>query len=121
MKTSELAKYVLYRTPILQRMMAPSYDYKISPGQLATLIDLIVKTRDCGGIVVEIGVAQGLTSCFILEHMKTTNDPRKVYFFDTFNGFTKDSVKYETEIRGKTNYLYDSFRYGDDQRFERNL
>ncbi len=121
MRLSEIAKYVVYRTPILRALMAPSYDYKVSPGQLAAIIDLIDDTREVGGVVVEIGVAKGQTSTFILEHMRTTGDDRKVVFVDTFNGFTEDSVRYETERRGKTITLYDSFRYGHDELFRRNL
>jgi O-methyltransferase len=101
--------------------MAPTYKYKISPGQIAALINLINDTRKSGGVVVEIGVAQGDTSAFILEHMRTTGDSRNVFFFDTFEGFTSDSIEYEVKRRGKSAAFFDKFRYGDEGIFCKNL
>ncbi len=95
MRMIEAIKYGVYRTPLLQRLMAPSYRYKISPGQLSAIVELINSTRGTAGAVVEIGVAHGDTSVFILEHLKTTGDPRKPYLVDTFEGFTQESVQHE--------------------------
>lgn len=121
MLAREIIKYAVYRTPILRKAMAPAYKYKVSPGQIAALINLINDTRESGGAVVEIGVAQGDTSVFILEHMRTTGDSRKVYFFDTFAGFTAESVDYEINRRGKSAALFDKFKYGDEPLFRKNL
>lgn len=116
-----LIKYVLYRAPILSKVMAPRYNYKVNPGQIAALINLINDTRDSGGVIVEIGVAKGDTSAFILEHMKTTDDLRKVYFFDTFEGFTAESINYEVNVRGKSPVFFNAFKYGNEAIFRRNL
>jgi hypothetical protein len=121
MRIREAIKYGVYRAPLLRRLMMPSYPYKISPGQLGALIELINATRDTDGAIVEIGVAQGDTSVFILEHLKTTGDRRKGYFFDTFQGFTQESVKHELDVRGKTEKHYDAFSYGDENIFKKNL
>jgi O-methyltransferase len=74
-----------------------------------------------GGAIVEIGVAQGDTSVFLLEHLKTTGDKRKAYFFDTFSGFTVDAIKYEIGQRGKPQKPYDAFKYGNELSFQKNL
>jgi hypothetical protein len=117
----EIIKYAVYRTPILRKAMAPTYKYKISPGQIAALINLINDTRESEGVIVEIGVAQGDTSVFILEHMRTTGDSRKVFLFDTFDGFTSESIEYEINLRGKSAAFFDKFRYGSEAIFSKNL
>ena len=42
--------------------MAPSYPYKINPGQLAAMVELIDSTRSSGAAVAEIGVALPLVA-----------------------------------------------------------
>lgn len=121
MNLRERAKYVVYRTPVLRRTMAPSYPYKVNPGQLAAMVNLIDATRGTGAAVAEVGVAQGDTSMFLLEHLRTTQDERPLYLLDTFEGFTTDSVAVEVQKRGKAEREYDKFRYGDEARFVRNL
>jgi O-methyltransferase len=101
--------------------MSPRYKYKINPGQIAALINLINDTRAGDGAVVEIGVAQGDTSTFILEHMRTTDDSRPVYLMDTFSGFTEESIEHEVKVRGKAASPYAAFRYGDEELFRKSL
>jgi O-methyltransferase len=101
--------------------MAPKYPYKVNPAQLCAMLKFIDATRTSGGVIAEIGVAQGGTSTFILEHLKTTGDDRTLLLFDTFSGFTYDSIDYEVSVRGKSRAAYDSFRYGDEVRFRENL
>ncbi len=101
--------------------MAPAYPYKLNPGQLRAMLDLVDGTREQGGSVAEIGVAQGDTSVFLLEHMRTTDDPRHLFLFDTFGGFTPVSIEVEVSDRGKPAAAYEAFRYGDEKRFARNL
>lgn len=121
MSLIETVKYAVYRTPGLNRFMAPKYPYKINPGQLTAMIGLIDATRESGAAVAEIGVAQGDTSTFLLEHMRTVEDSRALLLFDTFAGFTDDSIDHEVSKRGKPRSEYDKFRYGDEERFQRNL
>lgn len=121
MKLSELGKWLTYRLPGTNRLMAPDYPYKINPGQLGAMLSLIDATRDAGGAVIEIGVAQGDSSVFFLEHLLTTGDPRPLWLFDTFAGFTPASIQHETSARGKAGDEYDRFRYGSEQQFRKNL
>lgn len=118
----EATKYLAYRAPLISRSMRPNYKYKIDPGQLSTLAHLIDRTREVGGAIVEIGVAQGFTSAYLLEHLRTTGDPRKLLLFDTFAGFTKDSIDHELHERGKANTgVYGLFRYGSEEVLRKNL
>jgi hypothetical protein len=117
----EAIKYAVYRTPVVDRLMAPSYPYGLNPGQLTAMVDLIESTRGSGAAVAEIGVAKGDTSLFLLEHLRTRDDDRTLLLFDTFSGFTPESIHHETANRGKSSSSYDKFRYGDEARFQRNL
>lgn len=121
MRVREVLKSVAYKTPLVRRVALPRYRYKIAPAQLAFLCDGIDRSRDVSGCVMEVGVARGETSAFILEHMRTTGDNRPVYFLDTFSGFTEESVQHEMKARGKTGEMLDSFRYGDMAIFENGL
>ncbi|BBX68080.1 TylF/MycF/NovP-related O-methyltransferase [Mycolicibacterium psychrotolerans] len=117
----EAAKFTVYRTPVLNRLMSPQYPYKLDPGELCAMVGFIDATRGTGAAVVEIGVAQGDTSVFLLEHLKTTGDDRTVHLFDTFAGFTETSLDHEVQARGKKRTELDKFRYGDEARFNANL
>lgn len=117
----ESVKYVVYRTPVVGKAMSPAYPYKINPGQLAAMVDLIENSRAAGGAVIEIGVAQGDTSVFLLEHLTTVGDDRDLLLFDTFSGFTESSIEVEVERRGKKRADYDKFRYGDEDIFRKRL
>ena len=121
MNLAETLKYALYRTPVVRRAMAPRFPYKITPGQLAALINLIDETAESGSAVVEIGVARGDTSAFLLEHLRVSGADRPVLFVDTFSGFTPESIDVEVEGRGKQRSAYDAFRYGDAGRFTQDL
>ena len=119
MRPAELAKYVVYRAPLLSRLMRPSYRYKIDPAQLAAMVGLIDSTPE--GAVIEIGVAQGDTSVFLMEHLRTTGDHRPLLLFDTFSGFTPASIEIEVAERGKPRVDFDRFRYTDEAILRRNL
>jgi hypothetical protein len=121
LQLTEAAKWAIYRTPVLHRLMAPVYPYKVSPGELAAMVDLIEATRGTGEAIAEVGVAKGDTSVFLLEHLRWRGDDRPLLLFDTFTGFTAESTTYEVGRLGKQADAYDKFRYGDQGRFERNL
>ena len=97
--------------------MTKKYPYKIDPYQLVALVQLIEKTRPTNGSVIEIGVAQGDTSVFLLEHLQTIDDHRQLLLFDTFSGFTPESIDIEVTQRGKHISEYDKFRYGNEALF----
>ena len=121
MRFKEVSKFIVYRAPVVGKLMAPSYSYKVNPAQLAAMVELIERSRDGGGAVIEIGVAQGQTSAFLLEHLRTTDDPRPLLLFDTFSGFTDSSVDLEVQSRGKRREDYNKFRYGDEAIFSKRL
>src|SRR4051794_9175760 len=116
MNLTESVKYTIYRTPVLERLMTPSYPYKVDPGELATMIELIEGSRAANGAIAEVGVAKGDTSVFLLEHLRSVGDPRTLMLFDTFSGFTQDSIDVEVGQRGKPVEFFDKFRYGDETR-----
>lgn len=121
MNLTERMKWTAYRTPVVSRLMAPRYPYKLDPGQLAAMCGLIDATAGTGATVAEIGVAKGDTSMFLLEHLRTVGDERELLLLDTFAGFTEESIAVEVEERGKPKAYYDKFRYGDEERFAANL
>jgi len=71
--------------------------------------------------VVEICVARGDTSVFLLEHLRTKGDSRSLLLFNTFTGFASESVRIELFERGKNHDEYDKFQYGDERLLCRNL
>ena len=102
--------------------MKPRYQYKVNPGQLAQLVNFIDSTRGTDAALIEVGVAQGDTSVFLLEHLKTTGDPRPLICMDTFSGFTDESIQVEIDLRGKeASDEHGAFEYGDQDIFRRNL
>ena len=121
MNLLESVKYTIYRTPLLERLMVPKYPYKLDPGELVAMIELIEGSRAGGGAIAEVGVAKGDTSLFLLEHLKSVGDQRELMLFDTFSGFTQESIDVEVEERGKPAEYFDKFRYGDEARFQRHL
>jgi len=117
----ETGKWLVYRAPVATRLMAPSYPYKLNPAELSAMVELIDDTRNAGASIAEIGVAKGDTSVFLLEHLRTGGDDRPLLLFDTFGGFTPDSIAIEVSNRGKPAGEYGVFRYSDERRFSRNL
>ncbi len=121
MDLGERVKYAIYRTPLLNRAMAPKYPYKINPGELCAMLQFIDSTRQTGASVAEVGVAHGDTSVFLLEHLENILDDRSLLLFDTFSGFTEGSIEHEVSARGKVRTDLDKFRYGDEARFINNI
>ena len=117
----EAIKWLGYRIPVASRVVAPSYRYKLNPAQLCAMIELIEGTRSDNASIAEVGVARGDTSVFLLEHLRTMRDERPLLLFDTFVGFTPESVAVEVSDRGKATSAYGVFRYSDEKRFRRNL
>lgn len=121
MLATEAVKYILYRLPFARRVLAPRYPYNVNPGQLAVLVELVNATKGSNALVAEIGVDKGFSSVFLLEHLRTTKDPRPLHLFDTFSGFTPESIEAEVVTRGKDPTPYGKFRFGQEGIFRRNL
>jgi hypothetical protein len=69
----------------------PKYPFNIEPLQLATLVFEIDRPRDTIGAIVEVGVARGMTTRFISEHLPSERDARirGLYAIDTFPIFSQ--------------------------------
>ena len=116
-----LARRVAYRLPVIRNPMLPEYRYWVDPGELAAMVGLIDATRATDGAVVEIGVARGDTSVFLLEHLRTTGDPRTLVLVDTFEGFTPESIDYEVANREKRASELSDYSYGSARIFNHSL
>ena len=91
----------------------PHYSYNIEPIQLATIINEIERLKDLDGCICEVGVARGMTTRFIAEHIKKQKiEEKNIYFaIDTFNSFVKSDLTFEVEKRGKSLMDLRGFEY----------
>src|SRR5688500_10781358 len=110
---SQLIKRAAFRWPILRDVVRPRYSFNIAPMQLCWLAEAINDTRNGDGCIVEVGVARGMTSTFLLEQMRRTGDERTYYCIDTFSGFVREHAAFEVSERGKKPSEYRAFSYGD--------
>lgn len=117
----QFAKRIVYRSRWLNFLSRPYYAESLEPATLAFLVNAIDETRPLGGSIVEIGVARGMTSVFLNEHMRAREDSRRYLCIDTFSGFTEADVAYEVTHRGKTRGFYSGFSYNSPDIFRRNL
>lgn len=117
---SEAIKSVVFRHTTLG---APKYEYCIEPIQLATLINEYERTRGVVGSLVEIGVARGMTTRFLCEHVIRQGDERVISYFalDTFSSFLESDVEHEINIRGKDGSKLHGFSYNDYNAWKRNF
>lgn len=115
----QLAKRLAYRSALFKSFTRPVYPLLVDPVAVAELIRGIDQTRD--GCIVEVGVARGMTTVFLNEHLLRNGDKRRYLCIDTFSGFTAQDVEHEVSKRGKDPKLYGAFRYNDASVFRRNL
>ena len=108
----EKAKTLIFRHTSLA---APTYRYNIEPIQLAYLIMEIERQKNVQGNIVEIGVARGLTTRFLAQHIKNQklDQSLKLYAVDTFESFTEVDLAFEVSNRGKSLEALDAFKYND--------
>lgn len=117
----EFAKKIAFRSKALNWVSKPTYRYNLKPAQLAFLVDAIDRTRHLGGNIVEVGVARGMTTVFLNQHMREAGDARQYICVDTFSGFTQEAVAYERERRGKDDRGLAGFAYNDASVFRKNI
>jgi hypothetical protein len=125
-KLGELAKRMAYRSKWLNFLSRPRFPlFGMQPAQLAWLVDKIDDTRrenKTPGVVVEVGVGLGMTTVFLLEHMKLCQDTRPYYCIDTFGGFLKKDIDFEEKHRSKDRREMEGrFAYNKMEVFENNL
>lgn len=105
------------------RLGVPTYPYCIEPIQLATLINEFERVKHIQGNVVEIGVARGLTTRFMAEHIKNQKLATSLDYFaiDTFASFTETDLDYEVKNRGKNLQELRGFEYNDYDVWKKNF
>ena len=121
MKTlREAAKRFVFRHTAIG---APRFPYLIEPIQLATLVTELERLKDVRGNVIEIGVARGMTSKFLCEHIRRQGlaDSLTYYAVDTFTSFTEADLDFEVNTRGKKRADLAGFAYNDFETWKRNF
>lgn len=115
------AKWIAYRAPVLSDVSRPRYPYGLEPAQIAWLCNAISDTRGGSGCIVEVGVARGMTTTFLAEHMRLSGDQRPYFCIDTFGGFVESDVEHEVAVRKKDRSAYGAFSYNDVDIFRANM
>jgi O-methyltransferase len=116
----EAAKTFVFRHTSLA---APTYRYNIEPIQLAYLIIEIERLKAVQGNIVEIGVARGLTTRFLAQHLKNQkmDESTTLYAIDTFDSFTDADLEFEVKNRGKALEELTAFTYNDYNVWSKNF
>jgi hypothetical protein len=116
----EFLKRLAYRYTSFGR---PYYPYGIEPIQLATIINELERLRGVRGNIVEIGVARGMTTRLICEHLirRGMESDQTFFALDTFSSFTADDLQYEVANRSKSPRELVGFAYNDIDVWRRNF
>ena len=93
----ELSKQISFK---YFKLGAPNYSYNVEPIQLAKLISELIRLDSTEGNILEVGVARGMTTRFICEHLKNTKFEGIYYAIDTFESFTDSDLEYEVSSFG---------------------
>ncbi len=118
-QAKELVKKFVFRHT---RFGAPTYPYNVDPIQLATVVNELERLRDTDGAIVEIGVARGMTTRFICEHLvQSDQSGQRVFALDTFASFSSSDVQHEIESRGKRQEELRAFAYNDFEVWKKNF
>jgi hypothetical protein len=100
----------------------PVYPYIVEPIQLAALVNEFERVSDIHGSILEIGVAWGMTTRFLCEHLVATGRTgENFYAIDTFASFTAQDVEFEIQHRGKTRVQVSGFQYLDFEKWKKNF
>ena len=121
MRPMDLVKKVAFRHT---KLGTPRYPFNIELLQLAMLVFEIDRLKDTIGAIVEIGVARGMTTRFVCEHLiRRGYANQKLYAIDTFQSFLKSDIDYEVTHRGETRgkELKEMFAYNDFEIWKKNF
>lgn len=105
-------------------MGKPDYPYMLDPIQLSFLIsqmDQLYNLYKRPLHIYEIGVARGMTTAFLSQHILAEKLPHKITCIDTFNGFTNSDLNYEMKNRGKNPSELLGFSYNNYDVWKRNF
>lgn len=117
----EITKSILFRNMAIGK---PTYCYQLEPIQLAEIVfglEAIMQGRTSPATIVEIGVARGMTSRFIAEHIRASGYDVRFYCIDTFSSFTDEDLTHEETCRGKSRNDMAVFTYNDFTAWKRNF
>jgi hypothetical protein len=115
----EFAKKLAFR---YTRLGAPEYPYIIEPVQLATMVNELNRVRNLPGSIIEVGVARGMTTRFICEHLVASGlDSERVFAIDTFDSFSPKDTEFEIRHRGKSSGEIWGFGYISFDSWKRNF
>lgn len=117
----EFTKSILFRHTSIGK---PTYRYQLEPIQLAEIVlglEAIMEGRNSPATIVEIGVARGMTSRFIAEHIRAAGYDVRFFCIDTFSSFTDDDLAHEETSRGKSRTDMAVFGYNDFRAWKRNF
>ncbi len=117
---SEISKTIIFRYTPLGR---PKYSYNLEPIQLAEIINQIERLKKFEGIILEVGVARGMTTKFVLTHLHSNGElqSEKFVVLDTFNSFPREDLNYEVIKRGKKLWELKGFNYISFQSWTKNF
>jgi hypothetical protein len=101
----------------------PKYPFLVDPIQLATLVFEIDRLKNTSGAIAEIGVARGMTTRFVCEHLvKSGYTDQELYAIDTFASFRDNDIDHEVVHRGKRKGdLQGHFGYNDFEVWKRHF
>ena len=114
----EIIKKLLFR---YTKIGAPTYAYNLEPSQLAEIVDSLNKVKNIEGCICEIGVARGLTTMFICEHIKDFKNIPRFYCIDTYSSFVKEDMDFEVERRNKKKSELSGFSYNNFEIWKKNF
>ena len=116
----ELAKSFAFK---YTKFGAPNYSYNVEPIQLMTLVKEFERLKLTEGNIVEIGVARGMTTRFMCEHIYKQKFDKSLHYYaiDTYESFTKNDLRYEVEVRGKSFVELQGFAYNNFEIWSQNF
>jgi hypothetical protein len=116
----EFLKKIIFR---FTNLANPKYDYNIEPAQLLELLTSIdnFASKTQKSCIVEIGVARGMTTRFLSEHISLKNYDVEYYCIDTFSSFTDKDLNFEVKKRGKNTKELLGFSYNDYKKWKINF
>ena len=116
----EFSKKIIFR---FTNFANPKYDYNIEPAQLLELLTSIdnFASKTQKSIIVEVGVARGMTTRFLSEHISLKNYNLDYFCIDTFSSFTNKDLNFEITKRGKAGKELLGFSYNDYTKCKNNF
>ena len=101
---------------------APKYPYNITPGQLSRIVTELDRLSNAEGNIAEIGVARGMTTRFLCEHIINLEGYRGTYYaIDTYDSFTRKDLEWEVSKRGKREEELEGFSYNNFKTWAKNF